>query len=154
VMNAESLRPYVLQAVASILGLTSVKADDDGDIPIRQGSAICFARLLDGPTGPLLRVFAPMLKNVAKSEALLERLNGLNASAPYLRFFWVEGVIFCAIDLMAENLEKEEIGNALLIVGWFADNLDDILKKDFGGERMVEEEELPKPTAEFADPSL
>jgi hypothetical protein len=154
VMNAEVLRPYVLQAVASVLGLTSVKVDDEGDIPIRQGSAVCYARLLDGPTGPLFRVFAPMLKNVAKSQALLERLNGLNAAAPYLRFFWVDGVIFCAMDLMAENLEKEEIGNALLIVGWFADKLDDMLRKDFGGERMLEEDEIPKPAAEFVDPSL
>jgi hypothetical protein len=152
-MNAEALRPYLLQAVASLLGLSSVKVDDDGDIPIQQGSAVCFARLLDGPTGPLFRVFAPMLKSVPKSEALLERLNELNAAAPYLRFFWVDGVVFCAMDLPAENLPREEIGHALLIVGWFADKLDDVLGKDFGGERVALEE-MPKPAPEFVDPSL
>jgi hypothetical protein len=153
VMNAETLRPYVLQAVATVLGLSSVTVDDDGDIPIQQGSAVCFARLLDGPTGPLFRVFAPMLRGVVESKALLERLNALNASVPYLRFFWVDGVIFCAMDLPAENLKREEIANVLFVVGWFADKLDDLLKKDFGGERMVEEE-LPKPAPEFVDPSL
>jgi hypothetical protein len=148
--SAEMLRPYVQQQVASIIGVESVKVDEDGDIPTRQGSAVSFARLLDGPTGPLFRVFSPVLKDVKKNHALLDKLNDLNVSSPYVRFFWSGGFVYCAMDLLAENLQKEEIGNALGAVGWHADNLDDALKNDFGGERMIEGEDAPKPGGDSA----
>ena len=150
--NAEMLRPYVAEQVASILGLETVKIDSDGDIPVRHGSAVSFVRVVDGPMGPYLRVFAPVLRSVQKSEALLNRLNELNASSPYVRFFWSNDQIFCSSDTHAEDLQRSEINNALGAVGWHSDNLDDALKNDFGGERMVEEEELAKPTSSGAIP--
>jgi hypothetical protein len=142
--SVEVLRPYVEQKVADLLGVERVKKDKDGDIPIRQGSAVCFARLVDAPTGPMLRVFSPLVRGVQQSSDLLLRLNEINTSAPYVRFFWAEQMVYCGMDLMAETLQPEEIANALGTVGWHADRLDDLFKADFGGERMMEEE-APKP---------
>ena len=146
--NAEMLRPYVQQKVQEFLGVEQLQVDADGDIPIRQGSSVSFARLLDGPTGPVFRVFSPLLSGITKSTELLERLNDLNAGAPYVRFFWAADHVFCAIDLKADTLEPEEITNAIGAVAWHADNIDDLLKKDFGGTRMVEDETPPKPASD------
>jgi hypothetical protein len=141
----EMLRPYVEQKIAEVIGADSVKVDPDGDIPIRSGSAVCFARLIEGPTGPMFRVFSPMLRGIDGSPRLLERLNQLNVGVPYARFFWHDEVIYCAADLLAENIQGEEIANALSAVSIHADKLDDLLKDEFGGERMIEEDETPKP---------
>ncbi|MEW6060043.1 MAG: YbjN domain-containing protein [Actinomycetota bacterium] len=150
--TADVLRPYLQQQIASIMGVASIPPDEDGDIVIRQGSTLCFARVLDGPTGPLFRVFAPVLKNVTESDALFERLNALNVGAPYVRFFWSDGFVYCGMDLLAEYLQREEIGNALAAVGWNADNLDELLKQEFGGERMIEDEQVTKPPMEIPPP--
>ena len=56
----EMIRPNVEQQVAKMLGIEKVKVDEDEDIPIVQGGLVTFVRLLDGPTGPMLRVFAPI----------------------------------------------------------------------------------------------
>jgi hypothetical protein len=144
--SIEMIRPYVEQQVAKLMGSESVKVDPDGDIPIRQGSAVCFARLLDGPSGPMFRVFAPMLGDLKKSLELLERLNELNLRAPYVRFFWDADQVFCSTDLPAESLETDEIANAISAVAYSADHLDDVLKNDFGGRRMIEEDDAAKPT--------
>jgi hypothetical protein len=143
--NAEMLQPYVQQKVAEFLGIEKVSLDPDGDIPIRYGSTVCFARLLEGPGGPMLRVFSPFLRGVKKTTKLLERLNDLNARAPYVRLFWLGDQVFCATDLLAENLQPEEIRNAISAVSFAADALDDPLKKEFGGERMIEEAGAEKP---------
>lgn len=138
--NVEMLRPYVEQKVAELLGVEKVNVDETGNIPIRSGSAVCFARLLEGPTGPMFRVFSPMLKGVKATPALLERLNTMNADVPYVRFFHVEDVVYCSIDVVAENMQREEIEHALSAITFNADQIDDLLKNEFGGERMIEDE--------------
>lgn len=136
----EILRPYVEQRVAEFLGVEKLRVDVDGTIPIRAGSSVCFARLVDGPTGPMFRVFAHLLSEISSSPPLLERLNELNAEAPFVRFFWVDDSVFCAMDLEAETLQPDEINNALSAVMWHADHHDDLLQKDFGGSRLIEED--------------
>lgn len=148
--SIEMLRPYIEQKVAEVLEVEKVKADPQGDIPIRAGSSVCVARLLDGPSGPMLRVFSPLLKGVDEGAELMSRLNELNVRAPYVRFFHAENVVYCAMDLLAENIQREEIDNAIAAISYHADHLDDLLQKEFGGERMLEESEVTKPPGEPA----
>lgn len=143
--TVEILRPYVMEQVASLLGVEQVKLDEQGDIPIRRGSAVVFGRLMEGPSGPMFRLFSPLLGGLDKSPNLMERLNQLNMESPYVRFFWVDEHVYCAMDMLAEELQPKEIGNAIEAMTWNSDRLDDLLKADFGGERMVEESEAPKP---------
>jgi hypothetical protein len=84
------------------------------------------------------------VRKVKKSAKLLERLNEMNMKSPYVRFFWTQDQVFCSTDLMAETLQAEEVTNALMAVAWHADHLDDLLQKEFGGDRMFEEDG-PKP---------
>lgn len=148
--TAEMLRPYIEQKIATYLGIEKVEVDPDGDIPIRAGSAVCYVRLFDGGNGPVLRVFSPVLVDVQKSEALLERLNELNQTSHYVRFFWQTEQVFCSTDLAAENVFPDQIENSVLAVSWHADKFDDELKAQFGGRRMIEDEEAPKPEGQGA----
>jgi hypothetical protein len=143
--TAEMLRPYIEQKIAAYLGIEKVEVDSDGDIPIRAGSAVCYARLFDGGNGPVFRVFSPLLLDVPKTEPLLERLNELNQTSHYVRFFWQSEQVFCSTDLPAETLRPDHIENSVLAVSWHADRFDDELKAAFGGRRMLEEENPPKP---------
>lgn len=143
--DIEMLRPYVEQKIAELLGVERVKVDAEGDIPIRAGSAVCFVRLLNGPTGPMVRIFSPLLGGVEGSPQLLAKLNQLNGAAPYVRFFHVEDAVYCALDLLADNVQREEIGNAINVISVHADQLDDLLKNEFGGRRMIEEDDAAKP---------
>ncbi len=142
--TVQMLRPYVEKTVAEFLGLENVEIVDDGDILIRAGSAISFAQLLDGPTGPMFRVFSPLLTEVKKSPQLFERLNDLNSASAYIRFFWADDVIYCATEFLAETLQPDDIVNGVGVVSWHADQLDDFLQSEFGGQRMREEEEATK----------
>lgn len=139
--SIEMIRPYVEKKIAEYLGIEAVKTDPGGDIPIRFGSTVCVVKLLEGPTGPMMRVFSPFIRGVPKSPALLEKLNEMNSAAPYVRFFWLEETVFCAIDVIATDLEKEEIATALSAVAWHSDNLDEQLVKEFGGKRVFEDEQ-------------
>lgn len=151
--NIEMIRPYVEKKIAEYLGIESVKTDPDGDIPIRFGSTVCVVKLLEGPTGPMMRVFSPFIREVQKSTELLEKLNEMNSAAPYVRFFWLEKTVFCAIDVIATDLEKDEIGNALSAVAWHSDNLDEQLIKEFGGKRVFEDADEKEKPAGAADTS-
>jgi len=106
---------------------------------------VCFARVFDSANGPVFRAFSPLLLDVAKSEQLLDRLNELNQTSHYVRYFWQSEQVFCAVDLPAEDLQPGDIHIALLAVSVNADRFDDELKGVFGGRRMIEDEEPPKP---------
>lgn len=138
--NAEMLRPYIEQTIARFLGLDSVARDADGDIPIRMGSTVCFARLFDGPDGPIFRVFAVLLSGVESSRRLLERLNELNTGGVLLRFFWSEGAVICRADVPAQNLHHTDIAEAVAGVGTTADALDDLLIEEFGASMFPDDD--------------
>ncbi len=143
--DAEMIKPYVEQKIGEMLGRDRLDYDEDGDIPIRHGSSVSFVRLFDGPAGPILRVFSPLLGELKVSRKLLARVNELNAGSTLLRFFFAQGTIFCVVDLPAQDLQPGELQQAVSAVAGTADRLDDLLKDDFGGRRMIEEDDAVKP---------
>lgn len=143
--TADMIRPFVEKAVAQNLGLEKVKLDQDGDIPVVNGTSVTFVRVLDGPVGPIVRFFSPIVGEVKKSPTLLERLNELNMNVPYVQFFWVNDQVVCNLDLDGENLQQEEVGKALEAVVWHADHFDEPLQKEFGGRTMISAEDAAKP---------
>lgn len=143
--DAEMIRPFVEQEVAQLLGVPMVAKDQDGDIPIVSGSSVTFVRVVDGPTGAMIRFLSPVLKDVQASPELLSRLNDMNARTPYVRFYWSEGHVFCSMEIAGDDVQWQELGNALAAVTGHADNIDDLLQKDFGGSTMMSREDAPKP---------
>lgn len=150
--TAAMIRPYVEQQLAALLGLEQLQKTPDGDVPVVRGDNVTFVRVFDIPAGPVVRFFAPFLTGVETSPELIGRLNDLNVQAPFVRFLWTNGNIICSMDLAADNLAKEAIGQALGAVAGFADQAAAALEKDFGGQRMVKHDHAAKPATGPANP--
>lgn len=139
----EVLRPFVEQTLAQYLGLEKVQVWDDGTIPIRAGSTVVNVRLMEGEGDkPLLQVYSPLLHDIERTPALLERLNEMNTQLAFTRAFWLDRQVILARDLLAETLDKEQVSHACSYVSLAADFWDETLKKDFGGELFFNEEQL------------
>lgn len=136
-LNVGEVNSLVEQEVARLLGMNAVERDSTGDIVAASGSTLTYIRVMDGPTGTMIRFLAPLVKGVARSMELLERLNDLNARTPYVRFFWLDDHVFCGMELAGDDLQWKEIGNALSAITGHADHVDDVLCREFGGSLMV-----------------
>ena len=130
--RAEIIWPFVEQTLVAILGDRAQRVDDQL-ISAQHGSSRILVRLLDGDE-PRLQFFSPMLHDVPSSPELLETLNELDARLPYVKVFWLEGDVMIATELLAESVDRDSIGNALVVVADAADHFDDELKERFGGE--------------------
>jgi hypothetical protein len=131
--KAEMFKPYVEKLLKEILETDSLILDDDGDVPIRIGTAMYYVRVLD--TDPvMIRVFSPFLRNVKKSAKLLEKLNEINCEISYARVMWYDDDVIAANDFLAESVDKDSLDHACRHMGWLADTYDNQLKDEFGGE--------------------
>lgn len=123
-----------------------LRVDVDGDIALRWQSALYYVRLLDkAPT--LLQVFCVVLRNVPKSPELLEELNIINEGIVSSRVFWAEGNIIAATELLAEQLDQEELSHACWAVGSLAAWADTELHEQFGGEMVFPDDAPEDPNA-------
>jgi hypothetical protein len=137
--KAEVIRPHLEKLMKELLGVESLVIWDDGTIPIRAGSAGVYVKLDEPNDRPLIHVYSPMLRGVASTPALLEQLNGINATSYQARVFWVAEQVIVAIDLLAEALDKEELSAAVDLVSGFADHWDTELRAAFGGDIAFED---------------
>ncbi len=112
--------------------------DEDGDIPIRVGSALMFVRVIAGKP-PLVQVFSPIVRDVDQTPALLEALNDVNRQVLFGRAFWTEREIVVAMEVTAIGISPEQIAFACVQLGNLADDLDDRLRGRFGGNTVFEE---------------
>lgn len=138
--KAEVIRPYVEKTVAELIGSDHVDTMPDGTIPIRTGRTVMYVRLIDFDP-PFLRVFSPVVKEIDKTKKLLERLNQLNSSTPFGRMFWVDREVIVSVDILATDMDKDEIKNAMAFVSDTANFLDEEFIKEFGGTLMFPDEE-------------
>jgi hypothetical protein len=143
VTQIDVLRPFVERTVAEYLGIDEdlLQKDEDGMIPIRAGSAVVNVRLVEGGEGhPILEVFAPLLRGVPKTPALMERLNDVNAGLTFARAFWVDEQVILTIELRAESLDADQVAQAVSVVSLAANYWDTVIKQEFGGETSFPDE--------------
>jgi hypothetical protein len=160
VTQLEVIRPFVEQAVKEFLGVDELKVMKDGTIPILSGSAAVHVRLVQPGVDerPLLQVFCPLLSGVERSPALMDKLNEMNAGFSFARVFWESDRIIIAMDLLAEQLDKEQVAHACRLVTFAADHWDDELQKGFGGTLSTSDDDgtsaqSPEPSqAESSEP--
>jgi hypothetical protein len=131
------LIPLVERAVKGFLGTDEIVRDKDGDIPIRQGSALLYVRTMDG-TPPVVRVFSLVLRGVESSQQLLEALNEINGKIMFGRVLWAADRVIVSAEVPAVGISTEQIAFACLQIGALADHLDDELGDRFGGEKMFD----------------
>ncbi|MEZ5114689.1 MAG: hypothetical protein R2737_00360 [Candidatus Nanopelagicales bacterium] len=105
--------------------------DEDGDIPIRSGSAMIFVRVQ--PQWQRVDLFSPVLLDVTDSPELRARLIGLQTEVPYLRFGVQDDVVTAGFQVMANPFEKTHLCRALDLMAAACDDVDDVLQSEFGG---------------------
>jgi hypothetical protein len=137
--KAEILRPYVEKLLKELVGTEELIVDQDGDVPIRWGSAMMYVRMLDRPV-PLVRVFSPIVRKVKKSAKLLEYINDLNCQIDLACVQLLDGDVVATADLVAESLDKFELDQVCQQIGWLADTYDNQLHDQFGGEMMFSDD--------------
>lgn len=142
VARVEVLRPYVEKTVREYLQIPAdqqLVVDDQGDIPIRWGSAVYYVRLLERDP-VLVRVFSQLLTKVPKTPELLGELNRINGDIVSARVFWMDDMVVAATELPAETMDAGDLSHACWAVGSLADWADTDLQAKFGGEKALADE--------------
>lgn len=134
---AEELRPTIERALKRWLRQDELVRDEDGDYPVRLGSALMYVRLADG-VPPVVRIFSLVLRDVPESPALLEALNSANARIRLGRAFWAGGNVYIACELVATGITADQVAIACTELANLADHLDDGFHGRFGGALMFE----------------
>ena len=133
----EELRDLVLKAVRKASGNADLEFAEDGDLPLRFGSAAVRVRVLDDP--PCLRVFSAILENVEVNDRLVNRVDKLNSEVRFVRFFVLDGTVFAVTEMFTSPFVAEHVASAYLQLGSLADEYGRVLQKEFGGQRAFEE---------------
>jgi len=131
------IRPFVEETVAAYLRTPreQLQTWEDGTIPIRAGSTAVSVRLMEGKDDhPILQVFAVILRDVPSSPALLEKLNEMNGTFTFARVCWIDRQVIVATELLAEDIDREQVEYACGLISWAGDRWDGELKSTFGGE--------------------
>ena len=121
------------RSLARLLNKDELVTNDDGEWPVKSGSAIVIVRVAEG-LPPALQLYSPVLRGVATTAELLEALNEINGRIRYGRVFVTNHVVIAAMELPAVDLTPDQIAFACAELGNLADHLDDSLRGRFGGE--------------------
>ena len=139
--KAEVFRPYIEKTIKEYLGLDSLVVADNGDIPIRLGSARYIVRLLDRDP-PLVNVYSVLLSEVEEKPEIYKELNTININIVSARVFYIpeEKIIVAATEIPAETADKEDLAHACWAVGTLAEWADTDLQAKFGGTMSFEDD--------------
>jgi hypothetical protein len=128
------LKVRVRALVAGYLDGQPLPADLAAEpVAIRAGTAVVYLRLVDAEP-PVVRIFSPLLRHIARSVELLGELNDLNARLAFVRLFWRDDTVYAATEVVAHGLSAIEVANACDTVADTADYYDVRLHARFGGE--------------------
>lgn len=124
----EVLTPWVQKVVQEVLELDHLHRDDDGDITIPLERTVMYVRFGNSPHDiPTVRLFGPLLKEVEPSQGLYEKLNEVNRDSSYLRFYFIDGVIWVSMEFVAESFRHEDLANGLGAAGFYSMQLGALL---------------------------
>lgn len=137
-VDRDHLIELVDAALVSVVGGVPAH-DDDGDIPIRSGSAIVFVRVAED--GPFIELFSPVLVDVEGSPLALERISQLNRWVRFVSFGWDSGTVHASMHLYCHPFVPEHLRHAVGVLTSVADRLDDELRLGLGGRRFFGDEE-------------
>jgi hypothetical protein len=129
-----------------------VSHDEDGDIPIRSGSAMVFVHVASDV--PLVELFSPLLLGVDGDALALERINRANRSIRFAKLTWTHGRVIANYELWCDPFVPELLLWAVELMMNLADEMDDRLRPELGGRRFFEEAELPLPEVSTEPGSL
>lgn len=125
-MVAASLRPR--------FGGT-VHRDDDGDIPVHEGSAVVFVRVLEEP---VVQLFSFVVQDVGDKDRARDEVEDLNRDSRFLRYHLSGDTVFAVAELPAMPFVPRHLTEILETMATTLDCLDDSLAQRIGGRRYRE----------------
>ena len=125
-------RDRLEQLLCEYLRQDSVATDADGDYPVVTPEGKSLWVRLNTETTPLcVQVFSVLADSISPTPLLLEELNSINASTPFVKVVWASQAIMAEVDLVADTLDLAELGTALESVRLAADRYHDMLSAFF-----------------------
>lgn len=117
-----------------ILGPTVSKLDNRDSYYFTYGSVVILITIVSTQDGvPLVKVASPILVDTQKSAKLLDALNDMNGGMEVGRAYWMDGYVWAATTMVAETLDRQELEQAIDVVGKWADTVDEAFASAFGG---------------------
>ena len=105
--------------------------DDDGDIPVRSGSALLFVRVKT--TGPVVEIFAPLVKGITNRTRAAEVMSDLNGDNLFAKFFLNDDYVIAEIQMPASPFIPEQLEDMLAHMLRIADEIDEGLAERLSG---------------------
>jgi hypothetical protein len=127
----------LLNTLRNLTRIADLEPDDDGDIGVRYGSLMAYARVIDYP--PMVHFFSPLVREVEESPELFEQLNVLNRGSREVRYFVNDSTVFAVADVAIDPFVEANVANAYRYFCQVADDVDDLLQAEFGGKTMFKQ---------------
>jgi hypothetical protein len=135
--DSPNIAMNLLETIRTVSGNDDLDFDSDGDVGIRYGSIIAFARVIGEP--PMVHLFSPVVTGVTESPEVFERLNEINGHTQIMRFYWRDGTIYAVADVPAAPFVSAHIADVFKAFCRVADDMDDLLQSEFGGRTTFDE---------------
>ena len=131
-MRRDVIEAYVEKLLATLTEKDRVVPDDDGDYPVRYGSALYYVRLV-GEARPDVQVFAIAVAGLDATPELLADLNDINTRARFARVFHVRDQVLVETDLVGDAIDPSGFFNACRTVARITDDIGPGLVAQHGG---------------------
>lgn len=133
--GAEELRRLVDEALTPFFG-HEPHHDDDGDIPVVNGSSLVFVHVCEEV--PVVRLVSCVVKDVQNLEQARLEVGLLNRDVDPLKFVVVDDNVMASVHLPAWPFVPEHLRSTLALVSETVDRVDDDLALRVRGRRAVE----------------
>ena len=133
----DELQSLVDDVLTPLLGHVPEK-DDDGDIPIVNGTSLIFVRVV--PDAPIVELFSCLVSGVDDRDRAAFEVAVLNRDQRFLKFVLAGDSIIASIHLPAWPFAPEHLRSMLTIMSATVDRLDDDLAVRLDGHRAFEPE--------------
>lgn len=128
--DRDELVALVDQVLTKAFGKQPIK-DDDGDIPVRTGTAVCFIRV--SADAPVVEIFAPLVKDVTNRTRGAEKLSDLNRKYAFAKFFLNDDYVIAQIKIPGLPFVPKHLEDMFELFAKLVDEIDDDLAKTLGG---------------------
>ena len=109
--DPEELRRAVHASLTRLLQADEIVVDDDGDIPIRWGSAALYVRVLDDH--PIVRIFSPILTDIVITPQVREAVNEVNRDRPLVSAMWIDDTVILVADVFVAAFSEDNFVNVM-----------------------------------------
>jgi hypothetical protein len=137
------LQAALVEALKACTELDDPTVDEDGDIPLRYGSALIVLRVADD--APYVMLASPLVTGVPASAEIHETLNELSRTHRLIRFYHTGGTVHAALDLVADPFVPDHLEAALAVMGSLCDELGPELQHRLGGSTAFGSERQARP---------